>query len=205
MAQRKRWRLPAGVSETVGENAGLSSEHIQLVPLLSEEQVASRVKELSREISDDCRGLSLLAVGVLKGAFVFLADLVRQLSVPVRVDFISLSSYGPATVSSGTITVRTPLSRSAHGCDVLLVEDIVDTGLSIDFLCRELARQRARSLRVCTLLDKPSRRVVPVELDYVGFTVPDRFVVGYGIDYKEQFRHLPYIAFIEPSRMDRSS
>ena len=184
---------------------GSASGGVQLVPLIAEHEIVYRLKELGHEISDDYRGLSLLAVGVLKGAFVFLADLVRQVTVPVGIDFISLSSYGSGTMSSGTITVRTPLAGTAQERDVLIVEDIVDTGLSIDFLRHEFARQHARSVRVCTLLDKPSRRVVPVELDYVGFTVPDRFVVGYGIDYNEQFRDLPYIAFVEPSHLDEQS
>ncbi len=182
----------------------VSTKYIQPVPLILEDDIARKVKELAADISSDYRGMSPLAVGVLKGAFVFLADLIRHITVPVSVDFISLSSYGSATTSSGQISVRAPVTTPLQDRHVLIAEDIVDTGLSIDFLVREFGEQGARSVKVCTLLDKPSRRIVPVELHYVGFTVPDKFVVGYGIDCDEQFRGLPYVGFLDPFQTDEA-
>lgn len=164
--------------------------------LLSAEQIAARVRELGAEISRDLAGQTVLVVGVLKGAFVFCADLVRCLTVPAEVDFMAVSSYGSATESSGVIRILKDLDASVTGKHVLLVEDIVDSGLTLRYLKEYLEHQNPASLRVCVLLDKPARRQTQVAVDYVGFTIPDEFIVGYGIDYAEQYRHLPYIGIV---------
>jgi hypoxanthine phosphoribosyltransferase len=164
--------------------------------LLSAEQVETRVAELGAAISRDYAGKEILVVGILKGAFVFCADLIRRLEVPAQVDFMAVSSYGQSTESSGVIKITKDLDASVEGKHVLLVEDIADTGLTLRYLREYLERQRPASLRVCVLLDKPSRRKTEVTVDYIGFTIPDEFVVGYGIDYAEQYRHLPYIGIV---------
>ncbi|HEY8346165.1 MAG TPA: hypoxanthine phosphoribosyltransferase [Symbiobacteriaceae bacterium] len=164
--------------------------------LISAEQIQRRVRELGEEISRDYQGKEILIVGILKGAFVFCADLMRTLSVPARVDFMAVSSYGQSTESSGVIRILKDLDASVTGKHVLLVEDIVDTGLTLRYLREYLQRQEPASLKVCVLLDKPSRRKTPVTVEYVGFTIPDEFIVGYGIDYAEQYRYLPYIGII---------
>ncbi|WP_374711334.1 hypoxanthine phosphoribosyltransferase [Symbiobacterium terraclitae] len=164
--------------------------------LLSAEQIAARVRELGAEISRDLAGQTVLVVGVLKGAFVFCADLLRCLTVPAEVDFMAVSSYGSATESSGVIRILKDLDASVTGKHVLLAEDIVDSGLTLRYLKEYLEHQNPASLRVCVLLDKPARRQTQVAVDYVGFTIPDEFIVGYGIDYAEQYRHLPYIGIV---------
>jgi hypoxanthine phosphoribosyltransferase len=166
--------------------------------LIPAEDVARRVAELARDVSRDYIGKRPVLVGVLKGAWVFLADLVRQLSIPVRVDFLKVSSYGGGTSSSGSVCLHLDLSAPIEGEHVLIVEDIVDTGTCVQALIDLLAPRRPASLRVCTLLDKPERRKVPVPVDYVGFCVPDRFIVGYGIDWAENFRELPFVGSITP-------
>ncbi len=156
------------------------------------------MRELAGEISFDYRDREeVILVGILKGAFVFLADLVRFLSVPARVDFMCVSSYGKATTTSGVVRILKDLDESVEGRHVLLVEDIVDTGLTLQYLKDNLETRGAASVEVCVLLDKQERRLVDVPLDYCGFTVPDRFLVGYGLDYRERYRHLPYIAILE--------
>jgi len=159
--------------------------------LLSAEQIASRVKELAAQISADYRGRPLHLIGMLKGAWVFLADLVRHLDLKVTVDFLSIASYGGASVSSGAVRITKDLDQSIEGLDVLVVEDILDTGHTFEYLRGVLEAHKPKSLKVVTLLDKSSRRVRPVEADYVGFTIPDVFVVGYGLDYSQQYRNLP--------------
>jgi hypoxanthine phosphoribosyltransferase len=138
-----------------------------------------------------------LLIGVLKGAFVFMADLIRQLNLPVELEFVRLSSYGAARESSGSVRVIQGLKTPIKGRDVLVIEDIVDTGISISFLLDYLRKKKPASLRLCVLTDKPSRRRVPVSIDYLGFTVPDKFVVGCGLDFDEKFRYLPEICVIE--------
>lgn len=165
-------------------------------PLLSADEIAARVRELARDISTDYAGKQPLVVGVLKGAWIFMADLVRHLTIPVRCDFVVLSSYGMNTVSSGAVQLRLDLAISPRGQDVLVVEDIVDTGTSLPWLLDHLRQQQPASIKVCTLLDKPARRQVALTLDYVGFTIPDKFVVGYGIDCGERHRELPCVACI---------
>jgi hypoxanthine phosphoribosyltransferase len=160
-------------------------------------QIRCRVRELAREIRRDYRGRDLVVVGVLKGAFVFTADLVRALGLPVTIDFVGLSSYRDGTESTGAVEVRRPLSVPIDGRDVLVVEDLIDTGSTLSALLADLRRRGARSVRVCALLDKPERRVVDVRADYVGFTGARGFVAGYGIDYAERYRALPDLFVIE--------
>lgn len=171
-----------------------------MAPLIGREALAARVVELGREVARDYAGRTPVLVGVLKGAVVFLADLMRAIDGPVECDFIAVSSYGESTRSSGIVRLTKDLSASIEGRDVLVVEDIVDTGRTLAYLLRNLQTRQPRSLRVCTLLDKPSRRAVPVTLDYVGFAVPDRFVVGYGLDHAGLHRNLPYVAVLDPAR-----
>ncbi len=157
------------------------------------------MQRLASEISTDYRGKRPLLIGVLKGAFVFLADLIRHLTIPVEVDFVRLSSYGSGMVSSGRIRVTKELESEIEGRDVLIVEDIVDTGLSLRYLVDDLRSRRPATLRICTLVDKKARRQVEVEVDYVGFEIEEGFIVGYGIDYDERYRELPAIYVVEKS------
>jgi hypoxanthine phosphoribosyltransferase len=171
----------------------------QLQPLLSAEMIHERVSALGIQLNSDyAQSEAVRVIGVLKGAWIFLADLVRQLDLPISCDFLGVSSYGQATTSSGVSRMTTDLNEPIAGLDVILVEDIVDTGLTMRFLLKTLALREPRSLRTCTLLDKPSRRRVPFTPDYVGFTIPDQFVVGYGLDCAGAYRHLPYIAIWRP-------
>lgn len=164
--------------------------------LLDSAAIDRRVRELGDSISRDYAGRELLAVGILKGALIFLADLVRRLTVPVAIDFVAVGSYGAGTESSGAVRILKDLEQDIAGRHVLLVEDIVDTGLTLNYLL-EIFRARApASLRVCVLLDKPERRRVPVPIDYCGFVIPDEFVVGYGLDYNERYRHLADIVVL---------
>ena len=165
--------------------------------LLTAEVISSRVKELGEKITADYLGQELLLIGIREGAVVFLTDLMRSIDSPVACDFIGVSSYGTGTRSSGTITITADLSHSIEGRHVLLVEDIIDTGRTISYLTRILQERRPASLKICTLLDKPSRREVPATPDYVGFRIPDEFVVGYGLDYTGLYRDLPYIAILD--------
>ena len=159
--------------------------------LLDAETIAGRVRELAAQISADYRGRPLRLVGILKGAWVFLADLARHLDLEVTVDFLSIASYGNDSHSSGVVRITKDLDQSIEGLDVLVVEDILDTGHTFEYLRGVLEAHKPKSLKVVTLLDKSSRRVRPVEADYVGFTIPDVFVVGYGLDYSQRYRNLP--------------
>jgi hypoxanthine phosphoribosyltransferase len=165
--------------------------------LFSRKEIAATVKRLAAEINRDYRGKNPLLIGILKGSFMFMADLVRLLDFPVAVDFIRLSSYGSGQESSGKIKVVPALSTPVKGQDVLVIEDIVDTGLTVAFLLEHLRKKRPSSLKLCALADKPSRRRVPLAIDYLGFTVPNKFLVGYGLDWDEKFRNLPDICVIE--------
>ncbi|MCU0641840.1 MAG: hypoxanthine phosphoribosyltransferase [Candidatus Margulisbacteria bacterium] len=161
--------------------------------LISARRLKQRIKALGKKISRDYRRRDLVLIGVLKGSFVFLADLVRSLSVPVALDFVQVSSYGASTASSGVIKIKKDVDLPLVGKDVLIVEDIVDYGYTLDYLRRFLKNKKPRSVKICALLDKPSRRKVRVPLAYKGFTVPDKFIIGYGLDYNEKLRALPYI------------
>ena len=162
--------------------------------LVPADDLARRVRELAEEISRDYAGRDLVLIGVLKGAIFFLADLMRALEVPVEVDFMAVASYGSATRSSGVVRILKDLDAVIEGRDVLIVEDIVDSGLTLQYLLRNLAGRSPRSLEVCALLVKPSRREVDLDTRYVGFEIPDRFAIGYGLDHDERYRNLPYVA-----------
>lgn len=166
--------------------------------LLSAEEIRAQVAELGRKISEDYQGKELVVVGILKGAAIFCADLLRQITVPVAIDFMAVSSYGASTKSSGVMRILKDLDESIEGKHVLLVEDIVDTGLTLNYLREYLEGRNPASLRVCVLLDKPSRRKTDVTVEYRGFEIPDEFVVGYGLDYAEKYRNLPYISVLKP-------
>ena len=174
--------------------ARLSSEPGLGEVLVSAEELQRRVAELGEEISRDYAGRPLLLVGVLKGAVFFLSDLMRYIDVPVEVDFMAVASYGSATDSSGVVRILKDLDASIEGRDVLIVEDIVDSGLTLQYLMRNLGSRNPRTLEVCALLTKPERRKVDLPTRYVGFEIANRFVVGYGLDYEERHRNLPYVA-----------
>lgn len=163
--------------------------HMEKV-LLTEDEIQRRVRQMAGQISADYAGKEPLLVGILKGAFIFLADLVRNLTIPVHLDFMAVSSYGSASESTGAVRILKDLDQSIKGVHVLLVEDIVDTGLTLNYLLENLRARGPATLKVCTLLDKPARRLVKVEPDYNGFAIPDEFVVGYGLDYSGNYRHL---------------
>ena len=165
--------------------------------LLEEDVVAARVAELGSEISSDYAGKDLLLVGVLKGAVFFMADLVRQLTVPCEIDFMAVSSYGNSTDSSGVVRILKDLDANIEGRNVVIVEDIVDSGLTLSYLLRTLKAREPRSLEVCALLTKPERRKVELPIRYVGFEIPNRFAIGYGLDHGERYRNLPYVAVLD--------
>jgi hypoxanthine phosphoribosyltransferase len=165
--------------------------------LVSEERLQARIDEIAREVSADYAGRELLVVGVLKGAIFFIADLVRRLSVPCELDFMAVSSYGSSTHSSGVVRILKDLDIPIAGRHVLVVEDIIDSGLTLSYLMKNLASRRPASLEICTLLTKPGHRRLRMPTRYVGFDLPDAFVIGYGLDHAERFRELPYIAELE--------
>jgi hypoxanthine phosphoribosyltransferase len=166
----------------------------ELSVMIDSRTIAAKVKEMARQISSDYSDSEVVALGILKGAWVFMADLVRQLTIPVVCDFVGISSYGNSTRSSGIVRITQDLSLNIQGKDVLIIEDIIDTGRTTNYLLRNLKTRRPASLKICTLLDKAERREVEVPLEYVGFTIPDRFVVGYGLDYADRYRQVPYVA-----------
>jgi hypoxanthine phosphoribosyltransferase len=165
--------------------------------LFTQDKIKQTVARLAAEIKIDYQDKQPLLICILKGSFIFLADLVRQLNIPLEVEFIKLSSYGSGKETSDNVKIVQGLNTPIPGRDVLVVEDIVDTGTTISFLLDYLKKEKPASLKLCALADKPSRRKVPVTIDYLGFTVPDKFIVGYGIDWDEKFRYLPDIRFIE--------
>ena len=165
--------------------------------LVRSEELQARVRELAAEISQDYAGRDLVLIGVLKGAVFFLSDLMRQLEVPCEVDFMAVASYGSATKSSGVVRILKDLDAVIEDRDVLIVEDIVDSGLTLQYLLRNLGARNPRSLEVCALLTKPDRRKVDLPTRYVGFEIPDRFVIGYGLDHGERYRNLPYVAALK--------
>jgi hypoxanthine phosphoribosyltransferase len=169
----------------------------RIVTMISAEAIATRVKELGAQINKDYENRALVLVCVLKGSFVFAADLARTIDIPLRVDFLGVRSYGEGTESSGVVQITQDLSRPIANEDVLLVEDIVDTGLTIAHLMDLFRTRQPRSVRVCSLLHKPARAKVAVKVDYLGFTIEDKFVVGYGLDFAERYRNLPYVGLVE--------
>ncbi|RDY28584.1 hypoxanthine phosphoribosyltransferase [Romboutsia weinsteinii] len=164
--------------------------------LLSEEQIKAKVYELAKQIEKDFQGEELLVVGILKGASVFVADLIRNIDLDVNIDFMSVSSYGNSTESSGTVRIIKDLDVDIEGKNVLIVEDIIDSGLTLSNLVAALQTRNPKSLTLCTLLDKPQRRTADMHVDYVGFVIEDKFIVGYGIDWAEKYRNLPYIGVV---------
>ena len=166
--------------------------------LYSERKLARRVKELGAEITRDYAGKKPVVVSILRGSYVFMADLTRAIDLPLTVDFMAVSSYGKGTVSSGQVQIIKDLSDHVEGKDVLIVEDILDSGNTLYYLLEMLQARRPASIRLCVLLDKPERRTQDIRADYVGFTIPDAFIVGYGLDYAEKYRNLPYIGILKP-------
>jgi len=178
-------------------SAGAESKSAVGETLVSSEELHERIGVLAAEIDRDYEGRDLVLVGVLKGAVMFMADLMRQLSSPVEVDFMAVSSYGSATESSGVVRILKDLDTSIEGRDVLIVEDIIDSGLTLHYLLRNLRARDPRSLEVCALLTKPERRRVEDPIRYVGFEIPDRFAIGYGLDYAQRYRNLDYVAVLD--------
>jgi hypoxanthine phosphoribosyltransferase len=166
--------------------------------LVPSDKLQARIAELGAEISRDYEGQELLLLAVLKGSVLFLTDLMRQVTAPHAIDFMATSSYGLGMESSGAVRILKDLDASIEGRHVLIVEDIIDTGRTLDYLVRILRARLPRSLRICTLLNKPSRREVPVQVDYIGFDIPNKFVFGYGLDFRELYRNLPYVAVLAP-------
>jgi hypoxanthine phosphoribosyltransferase len=164
--------------------------------LISRQEIKKAIARLAKQIRKDYEGKNPVVISVLKGSAVFFADLIREMNMPLQVEFIQLSSYGSSTETSGKVKVVHRLRTSIKGRHVLVVEDIVDTGYTLSYLLKYLARKKPASLKLCALTDKPSRRIVPIKIDYLGFTVPDKFIVGYGIDFGEKFRYLPDICVI---------
>ena len=183
---------------TAGAVARSIHEDVEEI-LLTGDEIAARVADLGAQLAADYAGRTPVLVSVLKGSIVFLADLIRAMDVPLNVDLMEVSSYGSATESSGQVRILKDLSSSIEGRDVVVVEDIIDTGLTLNYLLRYLAERHPASVRVCCLLDKPARRLAEIEIDYRGFTIPDRFVIGYGLDYDERYRNLPYVGVLRAS------
>ena len=167
--------------------------------LLSEEQLRHRIAELGAKLAADYAGRTPILVSVLKGSIIFLADLIRSTPIPLSLDLMEVSSYGSGTETSGQVRILKDLSSSIEGRDVVVVEDIIDTGLTLNYLLRYLGERHPSSIRICCLLDKPARRLADIEIAYRGFTIPDRFVVGYGLDYDERYRNLPFVGVLRPS------
>ena len=165
--------------------------------LIDEETLHARISELGAQVSDDYRGEDLLLIGVLKGAIFFMADLMRSIDIPCEVDFMAISSYGPGIDSSGGVRILKDLDVSIEGRNVLVVEDIIDSGLTLSYLLRNLEAREPASLEVCALLTKPDRREVDMPIRYVGFEIPNKFAIGYGLDHAERYRNLPYVAVLD--------
>jgi hypoxanthine phosphoribosyltransferase len=173
---------------------GMTEEVKVLIP---EEEVSNRIKELAEQINADYKGRSIHLICILKGSVVFCCDLAKRITIPVTFDFMSVSSYAGETVSSGRVKISKDLDDSIQGKDVLIIEDIIDSGRTLAYLKTFLNSRGPGSMAICTLLDKPERREVPVDVKYVGFKIPDKFVVGYGLDYDQHYRNLPYVGFVE--------
>ena len=171
-------------------------------PLITQRQIEKRIKELGTKITADYEGKELVMICLLKGAYVFFADLVRNIHIPVDVDFMMVSTYGARASSSGVVKIISDLSSTIKGKNVLLVEDIVDSGLTLSYLYKTIKDKKPRSLKLCALLDKVERRKHEVPIDYIGFTVPNKYVIGYGLDYQDRYRNLPYIAVLDVSDIE---
>ena len=167
--------------------------------LFTEQELKDRVAQIAAQIDQDYAGKEPMLISVLRGSFIFMADLARSITLPCTVDFMAVSSYGASTTSSGQVKITKDLSESIEGRDIIVVEDILDSGNTLSYLFQLLQARHPASVRLCTLLDKPSRRTKPITADYTGFTVEDLFVVGYGLDYAEKYRNLPYIGVLKPA------
>jgi hypoxanthine phosphoribosyltransferase len=172
--------------------------------LITEEELKGRIHALGQQISAGYEGEDLLLVCVLKGAVTFLADLMRQITIPHGVDFMAISSYGASTESSGVVRILKDLDTNISGRSVLIVEDIIDTGRTLNYITQNLKTRNPKSVRICTLLSKPSRREIQIPLDYVGFEIPNKFVIGYGLDFGEIYRNLPYIGVLKKEKYDKT-
>lgn len=166
--------------------------------LLSEEQLKARVAELGKEISEKFKGEEPLFIGVLKGSFIFMADLIRNVTLKSSMDFMAVSSYGNGITTTGAVKINKDLNEDIAGRHIVVVEDILDSGVTLNYLCSYLMNRKPASITLVTLLDKPERRKAPIKADYIGFTVPDEFVVGYGLDYAEKYRNLPFVGVLKP-------
>ena len=167
--------------------------------LLDENVLANRISELGEEISKDYAGEEVMLVGILKGASVFMSDLIRKISLPAYIDYMVVSSYGNSAETSGVVRIIKDLEDNIEGKNIIIVEDIIDTGLTLAYLSQNLLSRHPKSLKICTLLDKPARREIDINIDYKGFDVPDEFIIGYGIDYAEKYRNLPFIGILKRS------
>lgn len=166
--------------------------------LLSAEEIQGKVKELGAQISKDYEGKNLLLISILKGSIVFMSDLMRAITIHCKIDFMAVSSYGSSTKTSGVVRILKDLDIPLENYDVLIVEDILDSGMTLDYITKILNERHPKSIKICTLLDKPSRRKIDIKADYVGFLVPDEFVVGYGLDYDERYRNVPFVGVLRP-------
>lgn len=175
--------------------------------IISNEQMQKKVAEMGRKISKDFEGKDLVVIGVLMGSIVFMVDLMRSITIPMTIDFISVSSYGEGSSSTGEVTLKKDTDKGVEGKDVLIVEDIMDTGLTLQYIKNMFAARKAKSVSLCTALDKPSRRDknIGIKADYIGFEIPDEFVVGYGLDYAEQYRNLPDVCILNPEVYEKNS
>ena len=174
-------------------------EHAVTEVLIDRDVLQRRIQELGEQISTDYTGRDLLLIGVLKGAVFFMADLMRNLTIPCEIDFMAISSYGDSTDSSGVVRILKDLDINIEGRDVLIVEDIIDSGLTLSYLLRNLEARSPASLEICSLLTKPERREADVPVRYIGFEIPNRFVIGYGLDFAERYRNLPYVGILDPA------
>jgi hypoxanthine phosphoribosyltransferase len=175
----------------------MNMEHIIKEVLVTSEEIDAKVKELGKQITKDYSGKNLMLVGILKGAVIFMAELAKNIDMPILMDFMAVSSYGKSSTSTGVVRIIKDLDCSIEDKDILIVEDIIDTGLTLSYLTDNLKKRGAKSVKICTLLDKPDRRKADVPVDYRGFTIPDEFVVGFGLDYAEQYRNLPFVAALK--------
>lgn len=166
--------------------------------LFTEEQIQAIVEKIGKQISEDYRDKDLLMVSVLKGSLMFMADLMRKITIPCAIDFLSVSSYGNGTSTSGEVRILKDLGSTVEGKDLLIVEDILDSGVTLSYLLKTLSARKPASIRLCTFLDKPERRRVDIKADYIGASVPDKFIVGYGLDYAEKYRNIPFVGVLKP-------
>jgi hypoxanthine phosphoribosyltransferase len=171
--------------------------------MITAEEIKQKVKELGKAISKDYQGQDLLVVGILKGSVVFMGDLIREINIPLQIDFMEVSSYGRSTESSGAVRILKDLESNVEGQNILIVEDIIDTGLTLSYLLDLLQARKPGSIKICTFLNKPSRRKVSLKVEYNGYDIPDEFVVGYGLDYGELYRNLPFVGVLKPEIYER--